>query len=105
MVYFKNIEKRNGCDIGWHDKNLHPENGKGRVGKSGLDKTLQLNEILEIAYGMNNPRPNIIIKAGKNAKWYLKYCPIDKLDEEIKKANWNGKRDNSRVTMYIITWE
>ena len=25
--------------------------------------------------------------------------------EEIEKANWNGKRDNSRVTMYIITWE
>jgi len=101
MEHFKNIEKRNGCDIGWHDRNLHPDDGKGRVGKSGLDKNLNLIEIIEIAYNMNNPRPNIIIKGGKNAKWYLKYCKIDKINEDIEKARW---RDNSRVIMFIITW-
>ena len=105
MEHFKNIEKRVGCDIFWHDKNLHPNDNTHRVGKSGLDKTLKLSNIIDIAYEMNDPQPNIIIKAGQNAKWYLKYCSIDKLEEEIEKANWNGKRDNSRVTMYIITWE
>lgn len=34
---------------------------------------------------MDNPHPNIIIKAGKNAKWYLKYCMPDKIDEKNRK--------------------
>tara|TARA_A100001037_G_scaffold304412_1_gene341133 strand:+ start:1453 stop:1761 length:309 start_codon:yes stop_codon:yes gene_type:complete len=102
MEHFKNIEKRLGCDIGLINCDLHPEDGEGRVGKSGLDKTLKLNEILEIAYKMNDPRPNIIIKGGKNAKWYLKYCRIDKLDKEIEKTKF---RDTSRCTMFIITWD
>ena len=97
-----NIEKRIGCDIGWHDRDLHPENGYGRVGKRGLDKNMKLHEIIEIAYTMNNPKPNIIIKGGENAKWYLKYSDKDKIEEGIEKAEW---RDNRRVTMYIITWE
>ena len=51
---------------------------------------------------MNDPRPNIIIKGGKNAKWYLKYCRIDKLDKEIEKTKF---RDTSRCTLFIITWD
>ena len=54
-----------------------------------------------MAYTMDNPRPNIIIKAGKNAKWYLKNCIPDKIDEKIEK---NKYRDCSRFSMYIITW-
>tara|TARA_Y100001958_G_C20805360_1_gene266825 strand:+ start:267 stop:578 length:312 start_codon:yes stop_codon:yes gene_type:complete len=102
MEYFRYIEKRIGVDIGYNDRNLHPKNREGCVGKSGLDKTLKLQELLEIAYKMENPRPNIIIKAGKNAKWYLKYCDYSKIDLEIEKTKW---RDTSRATMFIITWD
>lgn len=59
-----NIERRDGVDMTFK-KNIHPEDKKWRTGKSGLDKNLKLNNILEIAYSMNNPKPNIIIKAGK----------------------------------------
>jgi hypothetical protein len=47
-------------------------------------------------------KPNIIIKAGKNAKWYMKKCPVNKIDEAIEKQKW---RDISRFTMYIIDWD
>lgn len=101
MEHFMKIEKRLGCDICRGD-DLHPEDDRGRVGKSGFDKNFKLYEILEIAYSMKNPRPNIVIKAGKNAKWYLKYCSIDKIDEKIEK---NKYRDLSRCTMYIVIWD
>ena len=102
MEHFTNIEKRYGVDVCYR-KELHPDNdGKDRIGKSGFDKKLKLNDILDIAYSMENPRPNIIIKSGKNGKWYLKYCITDKIDEQIEKNKW---RDCSRITMYIITWE
>jgi hypothetical protein len=100
MEHFTNIEKRCGVDVGRGD-GLHPTYGKWRVGKEGFDKNLKLNDMIEIAYTMDNPRPNIIIKAGKNAKWYLKYCMPDKIDEKIEK---NKYRDCSRCNMYIITW-
>ena len=101
MEYFKNIEKRNGVDIGYKN-DLHPEDNKWRVGISGLDKTLKLHDLVDIAYAMKNPKPNIIIKGGKNAKWYLKYCLFDEIDKQIEKTKW---RDSSRCTMYIITWD
>lgn len=100
MEHFKNIERRDCVDI-LYKKDLHPEDNNFRVGSSGFDKSLKLNDILEIAYTMNNPRPNIIIKAGKNAKWYLKYCSFDKINEQIEKNKW---RDSSRCIMYIVTW-
>ena len=100
MDHFRNIERRDGVDLGYK-KDLRPEDNKWIVGKEGLDKRLKFNEVIDIAYTMNNHRPNIIIKAGKNAKWYLKYCSFDKIDEQIEKNKW---RDCSRCTMYIITW-
>ena len=107
MESVKKFEKRVGCDIGYHQDNLHPESGEGRVGKSGIDKTKTLNEVIELASKMNNPRPNIIVKAGKNAKWYLKFTLLHELEEKIEKARWKGTRDAQlrRCTMYIIEWE
>ena len=36
-------------------------------------------------------------------KWYLKQCPKDEIEREIKKQqDW---RDVSRSTMYIIEWD
>ena len=99
MEHFTNIEKRCGINIGRCD-GLHPSTYR-RVGKEGYDKNLKLIDMIEMAYTMDNPRPNIIIKAGKNAKWYLKYCIPDKIDEKIEK---NKYRDCSRFSMYIITW-
>ena len=94
--------KKRGCDVGMINCDTSCD-GTGRVGKSGFDKQLQLNDLIEIAYTIKNPRPNIIIKAGKNAKWYLKYCDLSLVDE---KNTTNKKwRDTSRATMYVIEWE
>lgn len=102
MEHIRHMVKREGVDLGYHQSNLEPENGEGRVGKSGLDKNLSLNEILKIAYKMKS-KPNIIIKAGPKAKWYLKRCPENIIDTEIEKQrNW---RDISRCTMRIIVWD
>ena len=102
MEYITHMEKRLGADLGYHESNLRPENGEGCIGKSGLDKNLTLERILEIAYKMDE-KPNVIIKAGPRAKWYLKRCPKDLIDKEIgKQKSW---RDISRYTMWIIEWK
>jgi hypothetical protein len=101
MEHIKMMQKRVGVDIGYHGSDIYPKNCEFRVGKGGLDKTLTLGQIIEIAYQMED-KPNIIIKAGPNAKWYLKRFPKDIIDDEIEKQKW---RDVSRFTMYIIDWD
>lgn len=64
--------------------------------KKGYPKDLQLEDLIKIAKEING---NIIIKAGKNAKWYIKNCNIENINDEIKKQKW---RDTSRCTMYIF---
>ena len=59
------------------------------------------NRVIQIASKMQ-PRPNIIIKAGPRAKWYLKRFSRDDIEEEILKQQW---RDTSRCTMWIIEWD
>jgi len=104
MNHIKELKRLDGVDIGYHKSNLHPKNGEGCVGKSGINKDFSLVQVIELAYKMEE-RPNIIIKAGQNAKWYLKKFYLDDLDSfdrEIKKQSW---RDTSRCKMYIIDWE
>lgn len=101
MENIKSIEKRRGVDIGYHSSNVHPRDGEGCVGKRGLNKLLTLYQIIDIAYKMEE-KPNIIIKAGKNAKWYLKKCDTKLIDSAIQTQKW---RDTSRCIMYIIEWE
>jgi hypothetical protein len=101
MDYVKNIEIRKGVDVGYHDSNIEPLNRERCVGKSGIDKTLILQDVLNLAYKIDE-RPNIIIKAGPNAKWYLKRSQQDRIEDDIKKQNW---RDTSRCIMYIIDWD
>jgi hypothetical protein len=102
MEHITRFEKRNGVDVYYGDKfNLHPENGEGRVGSNGIDKTYTLERIMTLAYSMPE-KPNIIIKSGTNAKWYLKKCPKEEIDQEIEKQKW---RDVSRCIMYIIEWD
>ena len=101
MEFIKSIKKRYGVDVGYHQSNLHPEDGEGRVGKSGIDKNYTLGQILGLAYSMRE-RPNIIIKGGKNAKWYLKKFPLNELENEIEKQSW---RDNSNRIMWVIEWD
>ncbi len=55
---------------------------------------------MALAYHMDE-KPNIIIKAGPNAKWYIKKCHPDTLEREIEKQKW---RNVSRCTMYVINW-
>jgi hypothetical protein len=100
MEFIKTMQMREGVDVGYNNSNIHPENREGCVGVNGLDKSLLLHQVVDIAYKMEN-RPNVIVKAGKNAKWYLKRFPKDQIDVEIQKQTW---RDTSRSVMYLIEW-
>ena len=100
MEHFKSIEKREGCDV--YGDNIHPIDREGCVGNAGIDKSYTLDMVMKLAYKMYD-KPNIIIKAGKNAKWYMKKIPSNKIDEAIEKQKW---RDNFHLsTMYIIVWD
>lgn len=101
MEHIKTIEKRSGVDVGYHTSNIHPIDREGCVGTSGIDKSYTFEMVLELAYKMDI-KPNIIVKAGKNAKWYLKHIQKDKIEGAVQKQKW---RDTSRFTMYIIVWE
>ena len=98
-VCLYNLDKRIGHDVGYK-REMHSTDGEGRVGATGFDKTLSFEWMISMARQID---ANIIIKAGKNAKWYLKKFPIDTIDMEIaKQAKW---RDTSRYTMWIINWD
>lgn len=104
MEHVRKYERREHADLKW-GKNLHPENGEGRVGAGGIDKTYTLPMVMALAYKIVE-KPNIIIKAGENAKWYIKKCPIHEIDREIEKMQnsvyYSGMM---RCTMYIIEWD
>ena len=97
MEYIKEI--RQGVDAGYGANcNFHPANGEGRKGKHGIDQNLTLEEVIALARKMEE-KPNIIIKSGEKAKWYLKRYTMEELPAEIEKQQW---RDTSKCTMYII---
>jgi hypothetical protein len=104
MEHVRKYERRDNSDLKW-GKNLHPVNGEGRVGKGGIDKTYTFDMVRALAYQMPE-KPNIIIKSGVDAKWYIKKCPKDEIDREIEKMRNSafGERA-SRCTMYIIEWD
>tara|TARA_B100001094_G_C17766120_1_gene592748 strand:+ start:115 stop:414 length:300 start_codon:yes stop_codon:yes gene_type:complete len=99
MEHILSMNKRYGVDVGYHDSSLDTLNNEGRVGKLGIDKTYSLDKVIKLAYDI---KANIIIKAGKNAKWYLKKINLENIEKDIEKQKW---RDTSRVTMWIIEWE
>jgi hypothetical protein len=102
MEHFKSIEKREGCDVGAYGScDIHPKDREGCVGLHGIDKTYTLDMVMKLAYKMDE-KPNILLKAGPNAKWYMKKVLPSKIDEAIEKQKW---RDSSRCTMYIIRWD
>ena len=99
MEHVVSLKKYCGVDVGYHSSNLEPLNSKGRVGKSGIDKTYTLEQVIQLAYEVE---ANIIVKGGPNAKWYLKRFLLEDIDNEIKKQKW---RDTSRATMWVIDWD
>ena len=101
MEHVKNIEQRKGVDVGYNGSNIQPIDREGCVGASGIDKSYTLDMVMKLAYKLDN-KPNIIIKAGPNAKWYMKKVHVDVIDNEIEKQKW---RDTSRCTMFIIDWD
>ena len=104
MELAKTITNRGNVDVGFHESPIHPADGEGRVGKMGLDKTLDFEEILSLAhktFSKDGNRANIVVKAGKNAKWYLKYCPPGDIERSIGTQTW---RDTSRATMWVVEW-
>lgn len=70
------------------------------IGKNGFDKTLTIEEVIEhiaIPYG-----GNVIVKAGKNAKWYVKNIPFEVVDSSVRtKDKFYVVKENYRS--YIIT--
>lgn len=102
MEYILSMRMREGVDVGYNNSNIHPVDREGCVGENGLNKSLTLEQVVEIAHKMTTEnRPNIIVKAGPNAKWYLKQFPKDQIEHEIQKQTW---RDTSRCVMYVIEW-
>ena len=102
MEHIKQFQKRQGVDVGYNSSNLHPANGEGRVGVRGINKDFTLVQMIELAYKMEQ-KPNILIKAGPNAKWYIKKFDPSVIEKEIEKQqSW---RDVSRCTMYVIEWD
>ena len=101
MEHVKNIEQRTGVDVGYNGSNIQPIDREGCVGASGIDKSYTLDMVMKLAYKLDN-KPNIIIKAGPNAKWYMKKVHVDEIDNEIEKQKW---RNTSRCTMFIIDWD
>ena len=101
MEHSKNIKIIKGVDVGYNSSNIQPIDREGWVGSRGIDKSFTFEMVMKIAYKIDN-KPNIIIKAGPNAKWYLKRFQKDKINEEIEKQKW---RDTRRCIMYIIDWE
>jgi hypothetical protein len=89
------------ADLKW-GKNLHPANREGCVGKEGIDATYTLDMVKTIAYRMPE-KPNIIIKSGKDAKWYIKKCPKDEIIKEIElMRNSSFYKKSLRCTMYVL---
>jgi hypothetical protein len=73
-----------------------------RQGVEGYNKDTVLFKMIEYAHLVD---ANIIVKAGKNAKWYLKNCLIEELDEKIEHAKCkNGSRITAvnRAKLYIV---
>ena len=103
MEHVKQFQKRQGVSVGYGPStNLYPANGEGRVGAEGINKEYTLIQMIELAYKMEQ-KPNILIKAGPNAKWYIKKYDPSVIEEEIEKQlSW---RDLSRQTMYVIEWD
>ena len=99
MEYIKEV--RQGVDVGYTSFNLYPSDGEGRIGEHGIDKNFTLEQVIELARKMDE-KPNIIIKSGKNAKWYLKRCSMDNLSHGIEKQQEWRSKTVARCTMFII---
>ena len=106
---FRCITRRPGVDVGFHN-NIQPINGEGVTGKNnGINKNFTFEMVLEIAYKIEpSKRPNIIVKAGKKAMWYLKKVPVEEIENRIKKEEEGMRGKNGGLKhfqMYIIEWE
>jgi hypothetical protein len=105
MELAKDVKNKKCCDVSF-GKDIEPINREGCVGKNnGIDKTYTFEQVMRLAYKMDD-KPNIIVRAGKKAKWYMKKCPLNTIDEKIEKQQWRQKdRDQLKYyDMWIIEW-
>ena len=102
MEHFSKIERRDGVDVGFNGSNIEPLNRVGCVGKSGIDKKFKLEQVMSLAYELE-PKANIIVKAGKNAKWYLKRCDPADIEARVQQHAWMNSA--KRCSMWIIEWK
>ena len=100
-LHFKYFEIKEGCDVGFNDNIPHPD--YPFTSKTiGYPKEFTLTKMLKIAKDVN---ANILIKAGKNAKWYVKCYPFGEgIQERIDKQKaWRANRVKT-CTMYCFEW-
>ena len=105
------ILKKENSDLKKHE-NLYPENlppGQApRVGQNGYDKNSSLDEMVKVASKIKTPqghRANILVKPnGPNGRWYIKYCDIEKVNEEIEKHRNSRHYKRGNTTLYIILY-
>ena len=102
MEYVKHMVPKEGCDVGWHSSNIHPKDREGCVGKAGIDKSYTIDMVIQLAY-RTQPRPNILIKTGPKAKWYMKQIDLTELDAKIQSQKWREDQTKNYI-MYVIEW-
>jgi hypothetical protein len=69
--------------------------------QQSFDKNYTLDEMYQIMWLMEI-RPNILVKSGKNAKWYVKW--IDPTTIEYRIAKQKKFRNLKGYVMWIIEW-
>ena len=61
MQHIHTIQQYVGCYVGYNDTTIRPTKSVHNVGCSGLNKHLFFEEVLNIAYTIHHPLPNIIV--------------------------------------------
>ena len=102
MMKMTSLVRFNGVDVGYKslcERGPKKEGVDGREGVGGFNKDISFDKIIEKAQKYH---ANIIVKGGPNAKWYLKYFPVEDIQTEIKKQAW---RCHGRATMWLIEFD
>lgn len=74
-------------------------------GNCGINKLYTFEQVIQVMCEFPiEKRPNVAVKAGKKAMWYLKKCPEEEIEVEQEKARRSGNANLKRCTMFVITW-
>lgn len=72
------------------------------IGNNGFDKSLLFEEVVECIAKPKNA--HVIIKAGPNAKWYVKDIKADLAHETLKRGTKYCTVKNPNAKCYVVEW-